>query len=357
MARCKACSKARIVSDVIRTMDNKDKCCQDVCATPICKDPSELGIMAPLIYDEIGINLCTDFDLGVDIATTYPTVTNAKVKVIDATFTYGDGNVQIEAITGRPNCYAITLSNISVQFAVSLYDASCRLVATIYPTAVYLPTDTTAPTYDEDTNPTSVQLEIFAPYGLTYSAGATPEPVLNFVGSNVDNNMVRQGVNLFGMAKVLGFSLDDNSVTVGLTLVLQSLYYVGYKVKSAGKINIPKGSIVTPEDSDCMKFVAGELLNLAIKPLDLSVVSGNGCGLGNVSNETGCKQTVECQTTNCQICRGGTFSAGCSRCANGAADDTVVISGGVTTTPPADGDAGGGDTGGGAAGGGADAGA
>lgn len=315
MAKCKCSSKARIVSDVVRALDGCGKHCKDVCASPICGDPSVLGIMAPLIYDEIGINLCTNFDLGVDIATTYPTVTSASIKVIDATYTYGAGNVVIEAITGRKNCFDVTLSNITVQFAVNLYDAACRLVATIFPTAVYLPSDTTAPTYDEDTNPTSVELEIFAPYGFSYTTGVTPTPIINFIGSNEDNNTIQQGVNLFAMAKILDFSTDDSSVTVGLTLVLQSLYYAGYKVKSAGKIDIPKGSIVTPEDTDCLRFVAGDLLNLAIKPLDL----------GAPAYEEYDKR--ECSHSDCSC---GGCNVGCNDgcdgpCDNSATDDTVVI--------------------------------
>lgn len=315
MAKCKCSSKARIVSDVVRALDGCGKHCKDVCASPICGDPSVLGIMAPLIYDEIGINLCTNFDLGVDIATTYPTVTSASIKVIDATYTYGAGNVVIEAITGRKNCFDVTLSNITVNFAVNLYDAACRLVATIFPTAVYLPSDATAPTYDEDTNPTSVELEIFAPYGFSYTTGVTPTPIINFIGSNEDNNTIQQGVNLFAMAKILDFSTADSSVTVGLTLVLQSLYYAGYKVKSAGKINIPKGSIVTPEDTDCLRFVAGDLLNLAIKPLDL----------GAPAYEEYDKQ--ECCHSDCSC---GGCNVGCNDgcdgpCDNSATDDTVVI--------------------------------
>ena len=68
----------------------------------------------------------------------------------------------INQIPGRPNCYSVKLSNLQVTFALNLYDENCRLVATIYPTVEYLPSDTTAATYDEDVNPSSVELEIFA---------------------------------------------------------------------------------------------------------------------------------------------------------------------------------------------------
>lgn len=274
MAKCKCATRTRIVSSVVKSMcdcDGSGSCskCRDVCTNPICGEPNKLSIFAPLIYDEIGINLCASVDLPVDVGTTYPTVTNATIQAINATYSYGAGNVEFDAIAGRPNCYVITLANIVVTFALKLYDANCRLVDTIYPTITYLPA-VGSEGYDEDTNPSSVELEIFAPYGLAYNtAGDTPTPVINYIGYGSDNNRVPQGVNLYSYAKLLDFDTSASSVTVGLTLVLQSLYFAGYKVASAGKIDTPKGSILDPEDSDCMKFVAGDLLNLAIKPLNL----------------------------------------------------------------------------------------
>ena len=315
MAKCKCATRPRIVSSVVQSMkdnNNSRGCskCQDVCANPICGEPDQLSIFAPLIYDEIGINLCTTFPLGVDIATTYPTVTNATIQVLNATYDYGASNVEIEAITGRPSCYLITLSNISVTFAVRLYDANCRLVDTIFPpAAVYLPPETTAPTYDEDTNPTSVELEIFAPYGLAYDTTGTPAPVLNYIGFTGTNNRVPQGINMYSYGKLLDFSTDDSTVTVGLTLVLQSLYFAGYKVASKGKIETPKGSILSPDNSDCMRFVAGDLLNLAIKPLDLG--------------QPFCEENLKRDCDDGQIC-GGACNSGA------AADSSVVIS---ETTP------------------------
>ncbi len=332
MGKCKCGSKPRIVSSMVQLMNqgggsgNGGNSVQNVCANPICGQPKLLSLFAPLIYDEIGINLCTTFDIGTDIATTYPTVTNATIKVIGATYEYGADGVLIEAITGQPNCYVVTLSGITVQFAMNLYDAACRLVDTLYPTAVYLPPDITAETYDEDTNPTSVELAIFAPYGLSYdTTGAAPAPIINDIGFGSENNMVRQGLNLYHMAKLLDFSTDDSTATVGLTLVLQSLYYAGYQVTSQGRIDVPKGSIITPDNSDCMRFVAGDLLDLAIKPLDLSEPPcPNHDGKGNSAG-----------SSNCPNCVGGSFgntaSGNCG--VNGAADNTVVIPG-IPDTPP-----------------------
>ncbi len=309
MAKCKCSNRSRIVSNTVQRLYAG---CTDVCANPVCGDPSVLSLFAPLIYDEIGINLCATFDLGVDIAAEYPTVTSASIKVIDATYTLGEGGVQVEALTGRPNCYVVTLSEITVLFAMDLFDAAGRLVDTIFPTAVYLPAET-APTFDEDTNPSSVELELFAPYGFSYdTAGTEPTPVVNFIGFSQNTNFVRQGINFYGIAKLLDFSTDDSTATVGLTLILQSLYFAGYRVESAGKIDVPKGSILAPENSDCMRFVAGDLLNLAIKPLDLGELpttddGGCACGCGG-----GCSYGYNGMAQN-------------NDCAKVVTDDTTVL--------------------------------
>lgn len=274
MAKCKAgkCGcRARIVSNVVQNMQgNPNNCCLDVCTDPVCGSPKLLSIMAPVIYDEIGINLCASFALGTDISTAYPAAVSATARVINITYTYGD-NVSIEAIAGRPNCYVVTLADLTVTFAVNLYDENCRLLGTIYPSAVYLP-PTTGPTYDEDTNPSSVELEIFAPYGVSYDPGTaaeTPSPVINYLGFVQTNNYIRQGLNLYGIAKALDLETDDDTITIGLTLILQSIYFSGYRLENAGRINTPKGSLITPDNTSCMKFVAGDLLDLAIKPLEL----------------------------------------------------------------------------------------
>ena len=311
MAKCKCRSNTRIVSNVVQSINNSG-CCQDVCANPICGNPGTLGAYAPVIYDAIGINLCTTFELAEDIATAYPTVTGATVRILGADFSYGDDNVLVEALTGRPNCYRITLSNITVTFAMNLYDSACRLVDTIFPTALYLPSDVTAPTYDEDTNPSSVELDIYAPYGLSYDTTAgTPSPVINFIGFETANNMITQGINLSGMAKLLNFSTNDSTVSVGITLYLQSIYYAGCQIASSGKIDIPKGSIVAPEDSDCLRFVAGDLLNLAIKPLEL------GAPLFEERLKQECCSQDNCGCNSCYPCNN------CS-----TTDDTVIITDG-----------------------------
>lgn len=277
MANCKACKtgKCRIVSSRCQNMTDG---CFDVCTNPICGCPNELSLQAPLIYDEVGINLCTSFDVDVDISTTYPTAVSACAQILDLTYTYGTDNVIITRISGRPNCYLVTLSNLTANFAITLYDSSCTALGTIFASAVYLPSDTTSSTYDVETNPSSVSLEIFAPYGVSYNAATSGNPTiaLNNIGFMSTDNTVTQGLNIYAIPKVLGLDVTTDTLTVGVTLILQSLYFAGYCVQSAGKINTPKGSLIPSEDSECLNFVAGELLNLAIRPLNLGAPACEG---------------------------------------------------------------------------------
>ncbi len=297
MAKCKKCGCShRISSETVQTIQPD---CIDVCTNPICAEPDVLSLMTPLIYDEIGINLCATFPLGCSISTAYPTAASATVTIYDICYCYGDGNVCIDTIPGRPNCYQVTLANLKVSFVVNIYDASCRLLGTEYPTAVYLPPETSC-LYDEDTNPSSVMLEIFAPYGPSYNKPATscgtPTAALNYIGFLSSNNYTRQGINLFALPKLIDFDTMDGTITVGLTLILQSLYFAGYRVASAGKINTPKGSLMTPDDNDCLDFVAGGLLDMAIKPLELGPPACEEC----------LKQ--ECTTHSCSPCGSHTYS-------------------------------------------------
>lgn len=285
MAKCKSCKCGgnRIISNACKNVQNG---CFDVCTTPVCADPSVLSIYAPLIYDEIGINLCTTFCVGESVECGCVKPASACAQLINLDFCYGEDNVEITPISGRSNCYLVTLSNLTATFAIRFMDDSCRLLTTRYVSAVYLPSCKKDETYDEDTNPSSVTLEIFAPYGVAYDTSEKcekPTMALNFIGFMTDNNFVRQGLNLYAIPKVLNFNEDENTISIGLTLVLQSLYFAGYKVNSEGKIDIPKGSLIPEEDSECRRFVAGDLLNLTIKPLDL----------GSPNNEEDLKEDCE----------------------------------------------------------------
>ena len=153
--------------------------------------------------------------------------------------------------------------------------------------------------------------------------------LVNSIGFLSSANVVTQGLNLYAIPKLLGLDTTDDEVTVGLTLILQSLYFCGYRVTSAGRISTPKGSIVSGEESDCIKFVCGNLLDRAIKPLDLSPPSCEG----NLKKDckkpcmNDCTDTLNTNSTACQsACNNGnnsqTSSGACTGPCNGICSKT-----------------------------------
>lgn len=246
--------------------------CLDVCVNPQCGDPEYLTILAPVVYDEIGINLCRTIPLPGDVALEYPTAVYASTEVIDIAITPGTGETPgttITPLSNRANCYEVELSNLSVTFAVRLYDCCKRLLTTLTVTGiVYLPSATTDEGYDPDTNPTSVALDIFAPYGVVYDDGDITSPVINFVGFSTTNSQLEQGLNLMAIPKVLDFDLTGGTITIGITLIVKSLYFTQYQIPHNGRAIVSKGSLNSSEDSVCMDFVSGSLLDRNIKPLE-----------------------------------------------------------------------------------------
>ena len=168
MSKCGCCNKT-IVSDLINNGMSGHECI-DVCINPQCGEPQFLTVLAPVVYDQLGINICRTFDLPETVPTTFPTAVYASAEVIDITFLdTGTTSVTVEPITSRPNCYEITLTNVSVTFAIKYYDCCKRLLGTIEVSdIVYLPPLTTGGGYDEDTNPTALVINLFAPYGVVW---------------------------------------------------------------------------------------------------------------------------------------------------------------------------------------------
>ena len=112
-------------------------------------------------------------------------------------------------------------------------------------------------------------MQLFAPYGVTYTDTTAATPNLNFIGFLSTNGAVAQGLNLMAMSKVLNFDIASAEMTVGLTLIVKSIYYNQYRIPHNGKAIVSKGTLASPEDSVCMSFVSGSLLDRNIKPLEL----------------------------------------------------------------------------------------
>ena len=261
---CKCCSK-RYVSCGI---DKKGKCL-DVCTDPICGDPDCLTVLTPVVYDELGINLCRNIPMEAPVTN----VDSISVQVMDICFeTYGETAVTAEPISGRPNCYLVTLTNLQVVFFVTFYDCAKRVLATQVVTANYLPANETSPEYeymDEDTNPTSVELEIYAPYGVAHANEPCLPAIVHVIGFGCDNTALSQGLNLIAIPKVLNFDPEECMATIGLSVILKSVYFSQYKIPHHGKAIVPKACTRPTDDTICLDFVCGDLLDLAIKPLEL----------------------------------------------------------------------------------------
>ena len=289
MSKCCGCNK-KIISNAIAN-GNNDKHCIDVCVNPQCGDPRYLTVLAPVVYDEIGINVCRTISLD-GILTDYPTTSYIDVEVIDIEYsTTCEYPISISPINSRPNCYEVTLTNLSVTFAVKLYDCCKRLlnIATVAG-VIYLPPSTTDEGYDEDTNPSSVTLDLFAPYGVVYTDGNVKRPELNFIGFSSTNSSLNQGLNLMSIPKVLDFDSSGNTMTVGLTLIVKSIYFAQYMLPHNGKAIVSKGQLQTPEESACMDFVSGSLLDRNIKPLEFCNPLDNkeDCNSCDDTNDCGC---------------------------------------------------------------------
>lgn len=262
------CKSKCFTSNAITNNQTNGCPCVDVCTTPICGTPDALLLYAPVIYDSIGINLCRTIPLGVTIPTTYPTATFATAEVVDLT----PGTAEITPITNRPNCYNVELSELNFTIIVRLFDCCQRLLATLPLTdIIYLPGSTTDPEYDEDTNPANVTLQLYAPYGPAYTiAGTDATPTLLFNGLVTTQSPQSQGIQSSAVAKILNFNPDDSEISLGITLYVFSLYYSFYNFQDATRGTIPKGSLATAEESACLHFVRGSLLDRNIKPLELS---------------------------------------------------------------------------------------
>lgn len=268
------CKSRCFTSNAIANNQTDYGTCVDICTTPICGTPDALLLYAPVIYDSIGINLCRTVPLGVTIPTTFPTVAYATAEIVDLT----PGTADITPITNRPNCYNIELSELSFTVIVRLFDCCQRLLATLPLTdIVYLPGAVTDPEYDEDTNPTDVTLQLYAPYGPAYTiAGTIATPTLIFNGLVTTQSPQNQGIQASAIAKVLNFNPDDSEISLGITLYVFSLYYSFYNFHDATRGTIPKGCLATIEESVCMNFVRGSLLDRNIKPLELGAPSCEG---------------------------------------------------------------------------------
>lgn len=302
----------------------------DICICPPIGEPRCLNMLAPVVFDESGINLCrvVDVDHLVDVCNPNEKCTpctdylfgdlkkrdlrdadNIQLQVVDIDFNFicppSNRFSEIRPPKDKPNCSRVTLRDIDVTFAVKILNDNCKVSKEGFMVLRYLPPVDSCG-FDEETNPSSVTLDLYTPYGISFS----PEnpcgcnklvPTINFVGfvenqgmhnlrcgcncgaEGVEhhqhrcyeygaNNSARQGISAQALAKVI--TNDEGVMAIGLTLYIKVLYLVQYKVPHAGLVVPPKfEAIGAREQNSCIQFVEGDLLEQSIRPLEVGVRS------------------------------------------------------------------------------------
>ncbi len=257
----------------------KEKCCcehkcgcrRDVCNDAICGMPEFLSIYAPVVYDEVGVNVCREVTVPADVLANFPTTECVSVDVINIDLAGTDDAVSTIDDSLRPNCFKITLTNILVTLKIKLYDKCHKYLGSTTITVNYLPGSTTSTDYDyysEKTNPSNVTFELFAPYGVGINEGG--DYYFNIVGMYENNNTVVNGVNLSGTAKAMNFDEVTGVFSAGLSLFVRTLYYEVYEIPYIGKSKPVKVNLRDNSENACIKFVESGLLSKEIKPLELA---------------------------------------------------------------------------------------
>lgn len=288
-------------------------------ATAMCPpigEPKCLTMMAPVVFDEAGINLCRVFaiddlldlcerpsnrttDVLFDGLTKLDleNATKIQLHVVDVNFNFVCPETcrysEIKPSRNTPNLSRVTLRDIDVTFSVSIVDSTCKVCKEGMLTLRYLPGEN-CPGYSEETNPSNITFDLYTPYGISYApenpAGCNKlVPTINFIGlvenqhcQNCNcpepchafhefeaNNSLRQGISAQGLAKVV--ATDEECMAIGLTLYFKVVYFIQYKFQHEGLAVPPKFLAANnTELSSCKQFVEGDLLETCIQPLDVA---------------------------------------------------------------------------------------
>ncbi len=250
----------------------------DVCVNPPTGHPKSLTLLAPIVFDECGINLCKVIQRPVFCN---PDISSIQIRVVDIDWNLGrtDHSSRIETLRSRPHCSRITLSGIHLKLAVTLLDRCHNVLDSFMMVEEYLPSSIDDCCYDECANPCSLCFELYTPYGHSYLTQDPPCPTINFFGMEetgscgIGNNTLRQGVGAQALAKVVRFDSEDGVIALGLTIYLKSIYFVQYRIPHEG-LAVPQKCAAFLEQCDaCKDFVEGDLLSLNIQPLDPTTCS------------------------------------------------------------------------------------
>lgn len=341
--------------DICHPAENKMSPIEAVAMCPPMGEPKLLTMMAPVVFDECGINLCRSVDIDelqdvcqdqprrqsdivFDGLTKYDLANAYKIQlqVVDIDFNFIDpmGNrySEIQPTKCKPNLSRISLKDIDVTFAVTIINESCRVEKQGMMTLRYLG-DERSDAYDSCTNPSCIAFDLYTPYGVSF-APENPTgcnklvPTINFMGYvNSEqgrcgcgaskegffeypvNNTIQQGISAQALAKVV--ATNGDSIAIGLTLYIKSIYFVQYKFRHEGLTVPPKLTPVDEqENNNCLDFVCGDLLEASIRPLEVGEDAKsinncnnncnnnsntcNSCGCSNASGKCSCNNNCRC---------------------------------------------------------------
>ena len=303
-------------------------------------EPRLLTMMAPAVFDEIGLNLCRTVCLNeledvcrcnsrdyTDILfdglskDDLAEADKIQLQVVDVNFNFDNNKCdrysEIKPAKGNPNLSRITLKDVDVTLAVQCISECCKVTKSGMMTIRYLGSEDNCG-YDSCTNPSSVTFDLYTPYGVGYEKD-DPEgcykltPTINYMGyvTSTDdvercrengsfnvNNTIQQGISAQALAKVI--AQNDDCFAIGLTLYVKAIYFVQYKFKHEGLTVPPK---LTPIDessnNSCLDFVCGDLLEASIQPLE---VGKNAKTLGSNQDKDDCScvsNKCNCSTCGC----------------------------------------------------------
>jgi len=300
---------------------NSDKKGCDVCRFPICGEPNLLSVYAPVVYDEVGINLCRTITIPADILADYPTVSCAQLEVLSVTFTEATETIPGTTVStlNRANCVGITLTNVLITFNVKLFDGSCNYLTSFTVVANYLPGNEESIDFafeDDCTNPTSAYLELYTPYGVSYEEGGET-PIINVVALEEGSNSVTNGLNVSIVGKAMALNRVTGVFSAGISIIIRTVYYETFKFSHEGKTIPPKANLNGDVNNSCLEFVEGGLLIREIKPLELDAPN---CERNLKEEEQSCCEAAGCFSTARNSCDvndlNGCDTCGCNQCSN-----------------------------------------
>lgn len=335
------------ICDICHPAENRVSPIEAVAMCPPIGEPRLLTMMAPVVFDESGINLCRTICLNelTDVCVTeskkchdilfdgltkrdLAEACKLQLQVVDINFNFVDPCEcrcsEIQPAKANPNLSRITLKDIDVTFAVTVLNDCCKVTNQGMMTLRYLGCEDECG-FDPVTNPSCISFDLYTPYGLSFGP-ENPKgcnklvPTINymgFVGSDSGrcdcelsctfptNNTIQQGISAQALAKVVGD--NEECFAIGLTLYIKSIYFVQYKFRHEGLTIPPKLSPVAEETvNDCLDFVAGDLLEPCIKPLEV--------GENARCMEELCERR-RCEDRNCDHNCDSCVKCSCAKCA------------------------------------------